>query len=78
MVKIKRYKSWKECERIRTEACRCAAMVMAHRPEEPYAPALWSLAVFFESYIAKGSGRTLKDFGPKDPVKLAPVDRGKA
>lgn len=33
---------------------------------------LWSLCVFFESYIASGSKATLKDFGPSRPKK-APV-----
>jgi hypothetical protein len=72
-MKAKRYRSWKECERIRTEACRCAAVVLAGRPEAPYAPDVWSLAVFFESYIAKGSAATEKDFGPKPPAKLKRV-----
>lgn len=69
-MKTKRYRSWKECERIRTEACRCAALVLAGRPEAPYAPDAWSLSVFFESYIAKGSSGTMADFGPKKPAKL--------
>lgn len=65
----KQYRSWKAAERARTEACRCAAMVMAGRPDAD----AWSLAVFFESYIAGGSKATAKVFGPKSPAKLKVV-----
>lgn len=51
-------------------ACTLAARVMAGRPTEPCAPTLWSLAVFFESYIERGAAGTRKDFGPKKPRKL--------
>lgn len=33
---------------------------------------LWSLCVFFESYIAHGAKATMKDFGPRKQPK-APV-----
>jgi hypothetical protein len=65
-----RYRSNKEAERIRTEACRCAATVLAGRSETALAPTCWSPSVFFETYIANGSKATRKDFGPKKPVKL--------
>lgn len=72
-MRRKRYRSWREAERIRTEACRCAALIMANRPNDTPAPLVWSLAVFFETYISDGSKRTLKEFGPKPPTKLTSV-----
>lgn len=58
---------------VRREACRLAAQVMAGRPEDKPAPLLWSLTVFFESYMCKGSEGTAKDFGPRDPVELKAI-----
>lgn len=69
----KRYRSHKEARDTRLEACRLAAQVMAGRPSDTPAPLLWSLAVFFEMYIASGCGATQKDFGPKSPAKLKVV-----
>ena len=69
-MKRRAYRSWKECERIRIAACRCAAIVMAGHPDQSYAPHAWSLSVFFESYIAQGAEATYKNFGPKKPAKL--------
>lgn len=60
----------KSSARIRTEACRLAAQVLASRPEETPLPLAWSMAVFFEAYMTKGAPGTRKDFGPKKPVKL--------
>lgn len=53
--------------RRRELACQLAADVMASRPDVELAPALWSLSVFFESYMARGSAATRKPFGPKAP-----------
>jgi hypothetical protein len=66
----KRYASRAEATKVRIEACRCAATVLAGRPEEKVIPLVWSLTVFFESYIAHGAKRTERDFGPKEPAKL--------
>jgi hypothetical protein len=57
-------------QRQREVACQCAAEVMASRPSDPLAPTLWSVTVFFESYLAHGATWTQKDFGPKPPAKL--------
>jgi len=50
-----------------------AALMMSGRNErsdEGIAPAIWSAAVFFESYMAEGAEGTREDFGPKEPVEL--------
>ena len=60
-------------KRDRIKACELAAIVMAGRPGDNPAPLVWSLAVFFESYIAEGANGTQRDFGPKKPVKLRVV-----
>lgn len=61
---------------IRREACRMAAIAMQnHRAEDELCPRAWSLAVFFESYMAHGSEWTRDDFGPKEPVELKRVER---
>ena len=73
MTDIKRYRSRAEAIAVRTDACRFAAQVMAGR-DEPFSK-LWSVAVFFESYIAHGSKWTARDFGPRPPVKLEPTGR---
>jgi hypothetical protein len=63
--------SAKRARRIRQRACKYAAIVLSTRKnEDSLAPLAFSLAVFFESYIAGGSKATAKDFGPKKPVKL--------
>ena len=67
------YRDENEARLTRLEACRLAALVMAGRPDDSPAPLLWSMAVFFESYISFGSEYTMKDFGPKKPVKLKTV-----
>ncbi len=68
------YRSEKEAIRVRTEACRMAATVLAgHSDINPMAPTCWSLAVFFEKYMLEGAHGTMKDFGPKKPAKLRVV-----
>lgn len=67
---MKHYRNQKHAERIRMEACRCAATVLAGRPTEKTVPLVWSLSVFFEKYIADGASATSRDFGPKRPAKL--------
>ncbi len=57
-------------KKVRIKACELAAEVMSGRPDDLCIPNLWSLAVFFERYIDAGSSGTIKDFGPKKPVKL--------
>lgn len=57
-------------KKVRIKACELAAKVMAGRPNELCIPQLWSLAVFFESYIEQGAAWTKKPFGPKTPKKL--------
>lgn len=65
------YRSRAEAIRIRTEACRCTATVLAGRSEtETLAPLAFSLAVFFEVYIGQGATHAHKDFGPKAPTRL--------
>ena len=61
----------------RIKACELAAMVMASRPDDNPSPLLWSMAVFFETYINGGAAATQEDFGPLEPVelKVAPLDR---
>jgi hypothetical protein len=61
--------------RRREKACELAAIVMAGRPEDQVTPLLWSMTVFFESYMAHGCTWTAKDFGPKKPAKLKVVNR---
>ncbi len=65
------YRSQKHAEQVRAKACKYAAIVLSTRKDaESLAPLAFSLAVFFESYIAGGSEATAKDFGPKRPQKL--------
>lgn len=68
-----KYKSKKEAMGVRTDACRFAAEVLSSRPELEVCPMVWSLCVFFESYIMKGANDTWRDFGPKKPAKLRVV-----
>lgn len=60
-------------KKTRIKACELAATVMAGRPNDLCVPMLWSLTVFFESYITKGATATAKAFGPKKPVKLKAI-----
>lgn len=53
------------------EACRLAAQTMHGQcADGDIASRLWSLCVFFETYLHEGSEGTVEDFGPKEPVKL--------
>ena len=71
--------SWSQAKRdyaIRVTACKLAARVMSGRNErsdEGIAPSIWSVTVFFESYIREGAEGTREDFGPKDPIELRDV-----
>lgn len=70
------YRSRTEAIRVRTEACRFAAQVMQGCGEQyGLCPQLWSVAVFFESYIANGALHTKRDFGPKRAPKLKVATR---
>lgn len=63
---------------IRIKACELAAEVLAGRAGDGATPAplVWSLAVFFESYIYNGAEGTRKAFGPKKPRRLKVVRNG--
>jgi hypothetical protein len=67
----------KSMKATRIKACELAAAVMAGRPNDSCAPGLWSLAVFFESYIDEGAAATLKDFGPKKAPVLKLIGKNK-
>lgn len=57
-------------KRDRIEACKMVATVLSGKDEQPIIPYAWSLAVFFEQYIAKGAKGTIKEFGPKEPTEI--------
>lgn len=58
----------------RWQACKMAAQVMeACGDDEGLCPRIWSLTVFFETYMTSGSEGTLEDFGPKEPVDIKAV-----
>ncbi len=59
---------------IRREACRMAALaIQNHTDKDQIVPRVWSLTVFFESYMHNGADGTMADFGPKEPVELKEV-----
>lgn len=59
---------------IRRDACRLAAQALRQCDiADGYAPRLWSLTVFFETYLMQGSHTTAKDFGPKEPTQISEV-----
>ncbi len=60
-------------KKVRIKACELAAQVMSSRPNDLCTPQLWSLAVFFQSYIEHGPDWTEQPFGPKKPQKLKVV-----
>lgn len=61
---------------IRREACRLSALAMQGEfSDGDISQRLWSLTVFFELYMRRGSEGTLADFGPKGPVELKEVER---
>ena len=43
--------------------------------EEGMCPRLWSITVFFETYMIGGSAGTVADFGPKKPIEIKAVER---
>lgn len=58
---------------IRLQALELATDAMAQYNFEEgqgFMPTLYSLAVFYESYLIGGADATRKEFGPKPPVKL--------
>lgn len=60
---------------VRREACRLAARAAQGQcGEGPVAERLWSLCVFFESYLNGGAEETQQDFGYKEPVRLDRVN----
>lgn len=64
----------------RWQACKMAAKVVAARKDLPPHPKLWSLAVFFESYMVHGAENIGDDFGPADTgevVTFTVIDGGK-
>lgn len=65
---------------IRRDACRLSAHALSSLDigSVGLTPGIWSLTVFYESYLMNGSSGTAEDFGPKDPVDLAEVRSGDA
>jgi len=53
----------------RWQACKLAAQALANHETGK----VFSLAVFFETYMLEGANGTEKDFGPADPVELKVV-----
>ncbi len=71
-----KYRSRKHGERLRAKACEYAATVLSGRDESTeLTPLAFSLAVFFEGYMLGGAGATVRDFGPKKPVKLSSASK---
>lgn len=60
---------------VRREACRLAAQAVQGpwSKDRDVSHLLWSLTVFFESYMERGAADTQQDFGPKEPVDLGIV-----
>jgi hypothetical protein len=63
----------------RWQACKMAAQVVSRRKDVDLHPKLWSLAVFFESYMVHGAEDIREDFGPDETevVTLTVIDGGK-
>ena len=60
-----------KADRRRQLACAYAAQVMQGRGMDgDIACRVWSLTVYFETYMAEGSEGTRKDFGFKRPPRL--------
>lgn len=60
----------------RWQACKLAALAVNgwnNGPDAGLTPRLWSVTVFFKSYMIGGSARTREDFGPSAPVELTVV-----
>lgn len=61
---------------VRREACRLAAQAAQGQcGEGAVAERLWSLTVFFETYLMDGCDGTQEGFGYKDPVNLRDVKK---
>lgn len=59
---------------IRSEACRLAARsAQGQCGDGPVAERLWSLCVFYETYLHEGASGTQENFGYKEPVTLKDV-----
>jgi hypothetical protein len=58
---------------VRWQACKMAALAIQNQDKTDCIPLLWSMTVFFESYMWVGSEGTHADFGPKEPVELKEV-----
>ena len=71
------YNQW-----ARWQACKMTAQVMQGQglgnEADGAAPKIWSLAVFFETYLYEGAEGTHEDFGPKEPVVLSEVKNSNA
>jgi hypothetical protein len=60
---------------LRREACRLSAIAMQGEfSDGDIAQRLWSLTVFFETYMREGAEGTRADFGPKEPTELRQVE----
>jgi hypothetical protein len=57
-----------------------AAKVVAARADVDLHPKLWSLAVFFESYMVQGAEEIAEDFGPPadEVVTFTVINGGKS
>ena len=70
---VRPYRNRAEAIAVRTEACRCAATVLAHRTDLDVVPIAFSMCEFFESYIASGAEVARESWGPEKPVELKMV-----
>ena len=59
---------------VRWQACKMAACAIQNQDKTDCIPLLWSMTVFFESYIWEGSAGTRASFGPKEPIDLKEVE----
>jgi hypothetical protein len=62
---------------IRWQACKMASVTVAawrEVPNEGMTPKLWSVTVFFETYMCGGAEGTREEFGPREAVELAAVE----
>lgn len=63
---------------FRWQACKMSALAMSGWDQDSTCPKLWSMTVFFETYMTEGAVGTQQDFGPKDAVELAPIAKSTA
>lgn len=55
-----------------------AAQVVAgwnNGPDEGITPRMWSVTVFFESYLLEGAEGTREEFGPREVIELKEVSQ---